>query len=301
MFTRFTRIVAARRALRANPSEAFSTVRPISGSTTKSGMRALVRLLPIAVVVGLLVGGCSPSPSPIPLSALAVSSHSAMSARSAMSALNPILCQPPSLEHCYTEAQMQDYLIEVAIPAVERFIRDTYSNMPLPKFAYIPDGQTGRACGGQVDDMAYEYCPSDDTVYIGQKMEWTLYDQFGAVAPVLVLAHEFGHHIQATVGVPEPADSAELVQHENQADCIAGAWARWADQQRMIQYPGDLEYMDVLMTAIVEWHGGGAANGPNQTHGSASDRVRAFELGDSSGLPACNDYYPATPIVTQRG
>lgn len=196
---------------------------------------------------------------------------------------------------------MKDYLAEVAIPAVEHFSSDIYSKMPVPKFAYIPDGQTGYACGGQVDDMTYEYCPADDTVYIGQKMEWTFYDKFGAVAPVLVLAHEFGHHIQATVGVPEPTDSAESVQHENQADCVAGAWVRWAEQKHMSEYPTDLKHIDVLMTEIVEWHGGGEANGPTQTHGSASDRVNAFELGQSSGLPACNNYYPDTPIVPQRG
>lgn len=203
-------------------------------------------------------------------------------------------CQPPSLEDCYTEDQMQAYLDKVAIPYVDKFSQDSYSHMPLPKYTYIPEGQTFASKCGQLGETAYAFCPSEDAIYIGQKQEWQFYRAYGSVSPVFGVAHEFGHHIQLVAGVPQPTNSQEAVNHENQADCIAGVWVLWADRvAHILEYPKDLGNIDALLVAISE------TEGPSQTHGTPSERVRSFELGHSSGLSACNSYYPNQPIVTR--
>ena len=47
-----------------------------------------------------------------------------------------------------------------------------------------------------------------------------LREQFGNFAPALVLAHEWGHAIQARVGF----ETYQTIYMEQQADCFAGAW-----------------------------------------------------------------------------
>lgn len=203
-------------------------------------------------------------------------------------------CQPPSLENCYTKEQMKEYLDEVAIPYVDKFSQDTYSHMSLPQYVYIPEGETILSTCGQLEENAYAFCRGDDTVYIGQTQEWQFYQEYGSISPVFGVAHEFGHHIQFKAGIPQPTSSQEEVNHENQADCIAGAWVLWADQvAHILEYPKDLGNIDALLVRIAD------VEGPNQTHGTASERVRSFERGHSSGLPACNSYYPDQPILTQ--
>ncbi len=244
-------------------------------------MSKLRRILYILVFLVFLTG-CGGS---------SLSNFSTTPPRSA-SASNPNTdCQPPSLDNCFTEDEMKVYLEKVSIPDVEQFSQDRYSRMPLPKYVYIPEGQTFNSQCGQLDESTYAYCPSDDTVYIGQKTEWYFYQEYGAVSPVLSFAHEFGHHIQFVADVPKPTDSSEAVNHENQADCISGAWVRWAAQKHMIEYPKDVRNLEDLLIAVSE------AEGPNQTHGTPSERLGSVELGYSSGLSACNSYYPNQPIL----
>jgi len=278
----FIWILASLKAPRAKPTEAFSNLLPNPRPSLESRMKALLRLFPIAIIAGFLVMSCAPVPT-----------DGSASPPTSIPTSPPSNCHPPSLENCYTAAQMKDYLDNVAIPYVDQFSQDSYAHMPLPNYVYIPEGQTYNSNCGAVEESAFAYCPSNDTVYIGQKTEWWLYQNYGAIAPVLGLAHEFGHHIQSKVGVPEPpTNSPEEVNHENQADCIAGAWVLWADQvKHIIEYPKDLQNIDGLMTAI--------ADKENRTHGTASERVRSFELGHSSGLSACNSYYPDYPILHQ--
>ena len=57
----------------------------------------------------------------------------------------------------------------------------------------------------------------------------------GDFAPIVVTAHEWGHHVQWLLGVvPEPGNAFEL-----QADCLAGAYASDAGQQGLLD-PGDI-------------------------------------------------------------
>ena len=60
-------------------------------------------------------------------------------------------------------------------------------------------------------------------------------EQFGEFAPALVLAHEWGHVIQARIGF----ETYQTVYLEQQADCFAGAWAAHvaSDAERPLSSP----------------------------------------------------------------
>jgi predicted metalloprotease len=90
--------------------------------------------------------------------------------------------------------------------------------------------------------------------------------------------------------VPFPRSAAQSVGFENQADCVSGAWARYADQQGWLELPDDLGDIESLLRAI------GTREGPGRDHGTAAERARAFDQGFRTGLKACNSFSPSAPI-----
>jgi predicted metalloprotease len=102
----------------------------------------------------------------------------------------------------------------------------------------------------------------------------------GDFAPILVLAHEWGHHLQTVLGIaPSPGNTCEL-----QADCLAGAYASDAAQRGLLD-PGDITEA-VAMSAAA----GDPLGLPQDTpgaHGINDDRVTAFMCGYLGGVGAC--------------
>jgi predicted metalloprotease len=205
-------------------------------------------------------------------------------------------CRPPSLANCYTEAGMLDYIKEVQ-PMVVQFFRSSYRSMPEPnRYLYIPEtGPYPRsACqdgsGKHLQDAeTYAYCSVDENIYLGQSSMWALYHESGDAAPAIGLAHEWGHNVQNHTGVPAPTSSSESVNYENQADCVAGAWIRYAIQQGWFEQE-DIGSTERFLAFI--------ADAEEISHGNLQDRTASLSLGISSGLSACNSFYPDTPIYT---
>jgi len=206
-------------------------------------------------------------------------------------------CPADELDYCYNRDQMHEF-VEVG----ERMVVDylTQTGVPgrsLPTLTYIPSGAgAGSPCvdqngNGTQHDRSYDYCPTDNTVYVGQSGLWDFYRQFGAAGPVSGLAHEYGHFLQAFTHVPDPTSAAETIRHEDQADCISGAFIGYLDDRGMVDYPKDFDNVDQYLTATA------SAEAPGRDHGTAEERTRSFELGDTGGLPACNQFYPSTPLA----
>lgn len=205
-------------------------------------------------------------------------------------------CTPPSLAHCYTESTMQSYIDRV-LPMVVQFFRAKYKAMPEPSaYYFIAEGQQmWSACVGSngsrlKDATIYAYCSADHSIYLGQASMWHLYNADGDAAPAVALAHEWGHNIQYRVGVPEPMNNIEMVNHENQADCVAGAWIQYAGQQKWLEQ----EDVGSIARLIADIAG---SESPNRDHGDLTERSNSMSLGLESGLEACNSFYPATPII----
>jgi hypothetical protein len=208
-------------------------------------------------------------------------------------------CRPPSLENCFAYEQMRTYT-DVVLPVVAAFFDNAYAQMPRPsEVIFVAAGETGpEACqdpntGGQASytSQSYEYCFVDQKIYVGQDSVWTLYRNVGDAAPAVAIAHEWGHHVQHAVGVPVPTTTQENIVHENQADCIAGAWMLYASQQQWLEYPDDIGDVDGLLQVIA------SAEAPGRTHGNLAERSQSLLAGYQGGLAACNAFYPGTPVI----
>lgn len=87
----------------------------------------------------------------------------------------------------------------------------------------------------------------------------------GDMAYIIVLAHEYGHAVQAQLGMLGRSN------RELQADLLAGIWVRYAGQRGLLD-PGDVEEaINSLLAA-----GGG-------DHGTGAQRVSAFNRGYAGG------------------
>ncbi|MCU5774024.1 zinc metallopeptidase [Erwiniaceae bacterium BAC15a-03b] len=169
-------------------------------------------------------------------------------------------------------------------------------------------GATRTGCGTGQSVMGPFYCPSDQTVYI----DLSFYDQMknklgadGDFAQGYVIAHEVGHHVQKLLGI-EPkvrqmqqnASQTQVnqlsVKMELQADCFAGVWGHYMQQQQILE-PGDLQEALNAAEAIgddrLQQQSQGRVVPDSFTHGSSEQRYSWFKRGYDSGDPGkCNTF-----------
>jgi putative neutral zinc metallopeptidase len=202
-------------------------------------------------------------------------------------------CPGGKLDNCYGESQMGEFL-QVGRQMVSEYLSHI-GVFSRPRLIYIPEWRSvNSACSGLIglNDSTYAYCPADNTVYIGQRSLWGFYRQYGAAAPIAGIAHEHGHYLQTISGVPDPKTFAETIQHEDQADCVAGDFVEYLRSLGDVEYPQDYRNLGDFLRAI------GSREGPGRDHGTPAERVGTFERGFFGGLPACNRFYPNTPLTT---
>src|SRR3954454_19264957 len=116
--------------------------------------------------------------------------------------------------------------------------------------------------------------------------------RFGAVAPAIVLAHEWGHVAQFQAGTDQPS-----IIMEQQADCFAGSWLH-----ALIKQPAGLSQLttesplDTSLKTIIEVRDEpGSATNERTAHGSGFDRVRALQEGFERGACFCAQYTTKPP------
>lgn len=126
------------------------------------------------------------------------------------------------------------------------------------------------------------YCEPDDYIAWDWYLftEYFLDDVIGDSFVYFAIAHEWAHAIQARVGLDE-----ELTQiSELQADCLAAATIIGSERDGVIFFEdGDLGEIYQSLTTLadeVEW-----AN--TLDHGTADQRVRAWQIGQDGGVDAC--------------
>lgn len=175
-------------------------------------------------------------------------------------------------------------------------------------------GAVQSACGMAQAAVGPFYCPGDQRVYIDLDFLAQMQRQLGApgdFAAAYVIAHEVGHHVQNQLGVlgrvqelrsraAEAEGNALQVRVELQADCLAGMWARRAQDARQILEDGDIEEGLAAAAAVgddrLQRRARGQVQPDSFTHGSSEQRVRWFRTGLQSGqLEACDTFRPARP------
>ena len=166
------------------------------------------------------------------------------------------------------------------------------------------------ACGFAQAAAGPFYCGPDQKVYIDLSFYRDLRERFqspGDFAQAYVIAHEVGHHVQNLLGIMTKVQSLQSrassrseanalsVRLELQADCLAGIWASYANRERNILEPGDVEEGLNAAAQIGDDRMQKRAQGyvvpEGFTHGSAEERVQWFRRGISSGdLKQCDTF-----------
>ena len=141
-------------------------------------------------------------------------------------------------------------------------------------------GEDGPSCGGQpsVPFNAF-YCPSQDFLAWDENLMAAGYERIGDAWVYLIIAHEWGHAIQARLRADQVSVAAEL-----QADCLAGATLFGAAERGLLTFErGDTEELQQTLAAVADdfpW--------TNQSdHGDARQRISAFNQGAQDGVRAC--------------
>lgn len=141
-------------------------------------------------------------------------------------------------------------------------------------------GHVVTACGPADPGHLAFYCPAEEAIYYSPAGFEAHRKRIGDFAPIVIMAHEWGHHLQTILGLaPAPGNAFEL-----QADCLAGAYARDAGQHGLLD-PGDLTEAVVLSAQV-----GDPLGLPQDrlgVHGINDDRITAFMRGYLDGVETC--------------
>ena len=166
-------------------------------------------------------------------------------------------------------------------------------------------------CGVADSGVGPFYCPPDEGVFL----DMSFFDEMAAklqaggdFAYAYVVAHEVGHHVQNRLGISGQiqerrqrvgeAEANQLsVRLELQADCLAGIFGNYADEQNMIE-PGDFDEGMRAASAIgddrLQRNAGGMVIPDSFTHGTSAQRQRWLHRGiDTGSFKACDTFAAA--------
>jgi predicted metalloprotease len=192
-----------------------------------------------------------------------------------------------------------DELGRQAVSDIEEFWQQAFPGTFDGEFAPVKqviswdsDGLDGEFCGdGTYGLVNAGYCFDDNTIGWdrGQLLP-ALRKANGDMAVTMVLAHEYGHSVQHQAGLVKPR-TPTLVS-EQQADCLAGVYMRWVAEghsPRFTLNTGD--GLNNLLAAMIAFRDPLLNQSDPEVgedeHGSAFERVSAFQLGFSDGAASC--------------
>ncbi|MDI2028653.1 peptidase [Saccharopolyspora sp. TS4A08] len=131
----------------------------------------------------------------------------------------------------------------------------------------------------EVEGNAY-YCQSVDAIaWDRAALLPVLREHYGDTAVAVVLSHEIGHAVQQRAGLAD----GEPLRLESMADCYAGSFLRWVSDGRAPHLRTSPDRLDDALRAITVFRDPVGTSG----HGTAFDRVTAFQQGFDSGPRGC--------------
>lgn len=160
------------------------------------------------------------------------------------------------------------------------FTEETGRAYDSPRITGGYTGSSGPSCGGQpsVPFNAF-YCRSGDFLAWDEDLMKAGYQQIGDSWVYLIVAHEWGHAIQARLRQNQVSVAAEL-----QADCFAGAALQGAvnDGALTVEVGDDDEIAGTLAAVADRFPWSDVSS-----HGNARQRSSAFSSGANGGPAAC--------------
>lgn len=187
----------------------------------------------------------------------------------------------------------------------ERDLGQTYQPAALVLFK----GTTMSACAGPRGAMGPFYCPAERTVFMDTDFFTALENLLGAgddLAVDYVVAHQVGHHVQNDLRILDQADriraeggeaqfNAIALRIELQADCLAGVWARAAQEQfDMLErgvIAGTINAVVRIGDEMLLPNATGQVQPESFAHGTPDQRQRWFSRGyDSGDIGVCDTF-----------
>ncbi len=163
-------------------------------------------------------------------------------------------------------------------------------------YAVNPSTDDPPPCASNTSDVAGNafYCSTKDVVaWDAEELLPTLQKKYGDFVIPVVMAHEWGHAVQARSNF-----TARTVTKELQADCFAGAWSKHAKDDGVFQVTA--ADLDTALAGVLDLRDTpGTSNIDPNAHGSGFDRVSAFQDGFDNGAGKCKDYRDDEPMVIE--
>ena len=150
------------------------------------------------------------------------------------------------------------------------------------------------------DDPSIEnnafFCPTGNEITYWRPRLARYAEQYSDMMVGLVLAHEMGHAIQDREGVY----NVRSIVAETQADCFAGTWARSVADKKDPHFKYNPANMDQTLLVWAKELPSEVGSDPNNSrqHGSAFDRVSAFQEGYEDGPQACKKNFKDSRLFT---
>jgi predicted metalloprotease len=135
------------------------------------------------------------------------------------------------------------------------------------------------------------YCFDDDTIgWDRGELLPALRKAYGDMGVAMVLAHEYGHAVQHQAKLN--MKTTPTLVAEQQADCFAGAYMRWVAEGKSPRFTLSTgEGLNKVLAAVIGFRDPLLTEGDPDAgvdeHGSAFERLSAFQFGFTDGPSAC--------------
>ncbi len=192
-----------------------------------------------------------------------------------------------------------DELARQAVSDIEEYWEGVYGPTFNDEFTPVEaliswdaNGFDGTFCGADTYALINAaFCHDDETIgWDRGELMPALKDANGEMGVTMVLAHEYGHAVQHQAGLGKKG-TPTLVS-EQQADCFAGAYMRWVAEGSSPRFTLSTgEGLNNVLAAVIAFRDPLLNEGDPEVgvdeHGSAFERLSAFQLGFTDGPSAC--------------
>ena len=193
-----------------------------------------------------------------------------------------------------------DKLATLAVNDVAEFWEKNYAESFNGSFTPVEDlvsydsddPSSPEICGGETyQNPNALFCQRDDLIAWDRGVLIPLGQHFFGDASIsALLAHEYGHAVQDMANIAN--DDTPTIVSEQQADCLAGTYVRWVAEGQSPRFQlstgdGLNHVLAGVLTLRDPTYGPADAPYLEQGHGTALDRISAFQMGFTSGASVC--------------
>ena len=206
--------------------------------------------------------------------------------------------KPPTRKVTDSDGGKDDEIAGQSISDIESFWESVYGDTFKGQFTPVKglyswdsNDYDGSFCGDTTDGLINAaFCEDDNTIGWDRGVLLpSLREANGDMAITMVLAHEYGHAIQKMARLNKKGTPALVA--EQQADCFAGVYLRWVAEGKSPRFTLNTgEGLNNLLAAMISFRDplmGGDYYDMGDEHGSAFERISAFQFGFTEGAAAC--------------